>query len=388
MKKPSRKKSSSKQRKPSTDQSTRQNSSQVRKKSSSKQRKPSTDQSTRQNSDSSNRKHLYENIPQKGGVYLMLNSKNQIIYIGKAKNLLSRVRSYFSSSNHLKNQFLIRQTHSIDYILTQTDTESYLLEASLVKKHKPRYNVRLKDDKAYPYICLSLKDPFPRFYLERKVKRNGNMYFGPYSQGGVVKNILRFLNETYQIRDCSNAFMKSRKTPCLTHQMGYCQAPCVGKINQEEYGKQVQNVLSFMKGSGVRLIQKLKKQMHQEAQKENFELALELKNRMRSIEAVWEKQFVLDTKQVRDCDVLAQYSNRDSLMFEILHIRSGRLIGHLSHFDKMWIQNSVEKNFISFLIQYYSQNLIPTEIIVPESGSPALLKSLRKLFFFSLEANF
>ena len=329
-------------------------------------------------------KHIYESIPQKGGVYMMLNSKKQVIYVGKSKNLRSRVRSYFFSSSGFKNQFLIRQIDSIDYILTQTDAESYLLEASLIKKHNPRYNIRLKDDKAYPYIYLSLKDKFPRLYLERKVKKDDRIYFGPYTQGSIVKNMIQLLNETYQIRDCSDAFMKSRKSPCLTYHMGSCSAPCVGNVSEKAYARQVKKVLSFMKGDGSRFVKKIKTRMKQESQKENFERALELKNKMDSVESFFGKQFVIDAEGVRDCDVLSQYENKDFVVFEILHIRSGRLIGHLSHFDRIWVQSkkAVEKHFVRFLIQYYSQNLIPKEIIVPQFWSPRLLKGFQSAFVF------
>ena len=335
------------------------------------------------------KKDWIKNWPKKAGVYLMMNSKGQVIYIGKAKNLFSRIHSYLLEGSSLKTQFLVKQIHSLDYILTQTETEAYLLEASLVKRHKPRYNVRLKDDKAYPYICLSMTDSFPRFYMERKVKRNGNMYFGPYAGGAVVKNMIQFLNENYKIRDCSNSFMKSSSSPCLTYQMGYCTAPCVQKVSQKEYSSQVKKALSFFKGNGVRVIQGLKKQMKQKSDKQQFEQALEIKNRIASISAVWENQSVLDSKWVKDGDVLAYYTDQSAVLFEILYIRSGRLIGHRCHFEKNWMGDVLEKHFISFLIQYYSQNLIPEEIIVPESWTKRSIKELRSaLLFFSKKKPF
>ena len=330
------------------------------------------------------KKDWIKNWPKKPGVYMMMNSKNQVIYIGKAKNLFARIHSYLLERSSLKTQFLVKQIHSLDYILTQTETEAYLLEASLVKKHKPRYNVRLKDDKAYPYICLSMTDSFPRFYMERKVKRNGNMYFGPYAGSTVVKNMIQFLNENYKIRDCSNGFMKSRSSPCLTHQMGYCTAPCVQKVSQKEYSAQVRRALSFFKGNGIRVVQNLEKQMKKKADKQQFEQALEMKNRIASISAVWENQSVLDPKWMKDGDVLAYYTDESAVLFEILYIRSGRLIGHRCHFEKNWVGDicEIEKHFISFLIQYYSQNLIPDEIIVPESWKNSSIKELKSALLF------
>ena len=335
------------------------------------------------------KKDWIKNWPKKPGVYLMMNSKGQVIYIGKAKNLFSRIHSYLLEGASLKTQFLIKQIHSLDYILTQTETEAYLLEASLVKKHKPRYNVRLKDDKAYPYICLSMKDSFPRFYVERKVKRNGNIYFGPYAGGSVVKNMIQFLNENHKIRDCSNGFMKSRSAPCLTYQMGYCTAPCVQKVSQKEYSTQVKKALSFLKGNGIRVVRNLERQMKKKSDKQQFEQALEIKKRISSISAVWENQSVLDPQWVKDGDVLAYYSDGSAVLFEILYIRSGRLIGHRCHFEKNWMGDILEKHFISFLIQYYSQNLIPDEIIVPKSWANSSIKELKSaLRFFSKKKAF
>jgi len=301
----------------------------------------------------------------------MMNKAGSVIYVGKAKNLKSRVRSYFTSSKSLKNTFLVQQIHSMDYILTDTEAEALLLEAVLVKKHRPRYNIRLKDDKAYPYISVSIKDSFPRFYLKRKFKKDGNLYFGPYTESYNVRTIIRFLNETYQIRDCSNGFMRSRKTPCITYQMGYCTAPCVGNIGREKYFLQIQKALDFLKGKEPVAIDRLKKQMKQKADQELFEQALSIKNRIISIEKMWEKQSVWDSKGRKDFDILSGFGNDESFLFEILHIRSGRLIGHFSHFEKeaLWQNFELElrEQFLAFLTQYYVKNLIPGEVIVSKS---------------------
>lgn len=312
----------------------------------------------------------------------MMNKKGSVIYVGKAKNLKSRVRSYFSSSKSLKNKFLSQQIHSMDYILTDTETEALLLEAVLVKKHKPRYNIRLKDDKSYPYIRVSMKDAFPRFYLERRFKKDGSLYFGPYTESYNVRTIIRFLNETYQVRDCSNGFMKSRKTPCITHQMGYCTAPCVGDVNEKKYSLQVQKALDFLKGRGPKVIDDLKKQMKKKADQQFFEQALSLKNRIISIEKIWEKQSVWDSKH-KDFDILSSFGDGRSFLFEILHIRSGRLIGHFSHFEKeaLWQKSTVElkEQFLAFLTQYYMAHLIPDKVIVPELFSISFCRKIQNV---------
>ncbi|MDE0151667.1 MAG: excinuclease ABC subunit UvrC [Bdellovibrionales bacterium] len=327
--------------------------------------------------------HLFKNWPNKTGCYLMMNKAGSVIYVGKAKNLKSRVRSYFTASKSLKNNFLSQQIHSMDYILTDTETEALLLEAVLVKKHRPRYNVRLKDDKSYPYIRMSIQDSFPRFYLERKFKKDGSLYFGPYTESYNVRTIIRFLNETYRIRDCSNSFMKSRKTPCITYQMGYCTAPCVGYVEKEKYSLQVQKALDFLKGKNLKAIDDLKKQMKQKANQELFEQALSIKNRIISIEKMWEKQSVWDSKDHKDFDILSGIGNGQSFLFEILHIRSGRLIGHFSHFEKeaLWQKSSLElqEQFLAFVTQYYMKNLIPDEIIVSKGFSLSFCKKINSI---------
>jgi excinuclease ABC subunit C len=171
-------------------------------------------------------------LPAQPGVYLMKNAIDKIIYVGKAKSLKNRVRSYFQESkdHSPKTRILVGFITDIEYILTKTEVEAFLLEASLIKKYRPKYNIRLKDDKTYPYIKFSWSDKFPRLYLARKVKKDGGLYFGPYTSGAAVQGTIRFLNRTFKIRDCTDAVFKSRKRPCMTHQIGRCTAPCVALV--------------------------------------------------------------------------------------------------------------------------------------------------------------
>ena len=174
-------------------------------------------------------REVIKEFPKNPGVYLMKNRVEKIVYVGKAKNLKARVRSYFGLSQGLspKTILLVGQVQSVEYIITASEVEAFLLEASLIKKHRPRYNIRLKDDKNYPYIRLSLSDDYPRLYLARKVRKDGSLFFGPYTSGWAVNDTIRFLNKTYLIRDCKDAFFSSRKRPCMTQQIGRCSAPCV-----------------------------------------------------------------------------------------------------------------------------------------------------------------
>ncbi len=317
-------------------------------------------------------KQIIAEFPTTPGVYLMKNTREQIIYVGKAKNLKARVRSYFhqNAEHSLKTQFLVRHIHQISYILTQTEVEAFLLEASLIKKHQPRYNIRLKDDKAYPYIRCSIQDQFPRFYLVRKVKQDGAIYFGPYTSGYAVRESLRFLNQTFKIRDCTDAFMKIRKRPCMTYQIGRCTAPCVDYISVEDYGEDVKGALKFLRGRDRSVIKDLNARMKKEAELERFESAAKIRDSIEAIKSIWQKQVVVSHKSLdRDQDVVAFFGDSSGTLIEMLHVRAGRVIGHRPHFVPRLDASSPEEDprdwLTSFLNQYYVDNMVPDELILP-----------------------
>ena len=316
-------------------------------------------------------------LPSLPGVYLMKKNKDQILYVGKAKSLKARVASYFNNpSSSLKVEFLIGQIERIDYILTENEVEAFLLESSLIKKHKPRYNVRLKDDKSYPYIRFSLKDDFPRFYFERKVKNSKNIYFGPYTEGFTVRALLDFLNQNFHLRDCPDSEFKNRKRPCLTFDMGICPAPCVKKISQQDYKKNCQKALSFLKGRSKSLVNQLKKEMTQASDELKFERAGQLRDHLQAIERIELSQVVYQ-KSDKDKDVVVLQSSEHDFLIEILHFRKGRLIGNrFQFFKKLKIQEEI---LLSFLNQYYSENLIPDELVVKLPIKISKLKILEKV---------
>ena len=307
-----------------------------------------------------------KNFPAKSGVYLMKDINNQVIYVGKAKSLKNRVRSYFSSDKNFKNRFLIPRVEQIDYMLTDTETEAYLLEAQLIKKYKPRYNVRLKDDKSYPYIRCSIKEQFPRFYMERRVKKKDSIYFGPYTEAFFVRRMIRFLNEQFQIRDCSNTFMKSRKKPCLTYHIGNCPAPCVKKNIQKDYSAQVKEALFFLKGKNQKkTLISLTAKMKQLAKKNQFEQAQRLKDRVRAIE-LCQPHLINVQKEIPNKDIWAFYSKDKHFLFQILHVRQGALTGQSFQYLKKSDKNLLPKDLVlSIVIQYYIDNLIPDLILLP-----------------------
>lgn len=327
-------------------------------------------------------KEKVKDFPQTPGVYLMKNQVEKIIYVGKAKNLRSRVRSYFTDSrdHSAKTRLLVHQIHGIDYILTGTEVEAFLLEASLIKKHRPRYNIRLKDDKAYPYIRMSMTDLFPRLYLARKVKKDGSLYFGPYTSGAAVWGTIRFLNRTFLIRDCKDAFMASRKRPCMTHQIGRCAAPCVGGITSEAYGEDIRSAVAFLRGRDKHVVRELTKKMKTAAAEERFEAAAKLRDSIGAINKVLERQAVVNDTSEIDQDIIGFHGGEAGTLVETIHIRSGRVIGNRSHFLPLLDPNAPEEDvrewLTSFINQYYEDNFIPDELLLPVDLGNDLMRLL------------
>ena len=327
-------------------------------------------------------KHLKkkaEKLPALPGVYLMKTNKDGVLYVGKAKSLRARVQSYFNEKSSLfkasKAQFLIRKMDKIDYIVTENEVEAFLLEASLIKRHRPRYNIRLKDDKAYPYIRFSAQDDFPRFYVERKIKDSRSVYFGPYTESGAVRALIDLLNQAFYLRDCSNSDFKSRTRPCLSWEMGICPAPCVRKITKSLYQKNGRSALNFLKGKTGALTKKIKSQMRARAKELKFEEALRLRDSLRVIERIEQSQSVFQNSD-KDRDVAVFKMRQQELLIEILHFRKGRLIGNRFHFFKK--ARPEEEFFLSFLNQYYADNLIPDELLVKMPIKDSRMKLLEK----------
>ena len=315
-------------------------------------------------------KEIIKDFPTQSGVYLMRSNADKILYVGKAKNLRNRIRSYFQDSlDHPKTLVLVKQIHSLEYIVTKTEVEAFLLEASLIKKHRPKYNIRLKDDKSYPYIKFTWADEYPRLYLARKVRKDGSMYFGPYTSGGAVHGTIRFLNRTFKIRECTDAIFKSRKRPCLTYQIGRCTAPCVKYVTQDDYKFEVEGALLFLKGQNKKVLKGLKEKMMKVAEEEKFEVAARLRDSIESIKAILEKQAVINDTIEKDQDVIGYFGDDRGTVIQTLHIRQGRVLGTRSHY--MQTLNTIDSLeeprdwMISFLNQYYDENIVPDEVILP-----------------------
>ncbi len=325
-------------------------------------------------------KEKVREYPLQSGVYIMKSSIDKIIYIGKAKNLRNRVRSYFTDSkdHSTKTRLLVSNIHEVEYILTKTEVEAFLLEASLIKKHRPKYNIRLRDDKAYPYIRLSWADSFPRLYLARKVKKDGSLYFGPYTSGMAVHGTIRFLNRTFKIRDCTDAMFKTRKRPCMTHQIGRCTAPCVDLVTKEEYKSEVEGAKLFLKGQNKKVLKTLKERMMLAATEEKFEVAARLRDSVEAIKAILEKQAVINDTSDKDQDAIAFFGDERGCLIETVHIRAGRVIGTRPHYlPQLNPLDPLEDHrewLVDFLNQYYDDNFIPDEVLLSVEIGSDLMK--------------
>ena len=313
-------------------------------------------------------KEQVNDFPIQSGVYLMKSDADKIIYVGKAKNLKNRVRSYFQKLDHSsKTKALVQNIHVVEYILTKTEVEAFLLEASLIKKNRPKYNIRLKDDKSYPYIKFTIGDEFPRLYLSRKVKRDTHAYFGPYTSGAAVFGTIKFLNRTFKIRDCADSVFNNRKRPCLTYQIGRCTAPCVKLIDKKSYAADMEGAHLFLKGQNKKVIKSLTKRMQDLSDSEKFEMAAKLRDSIKSIKVILQKQAVINDSNDNDQDVFTYYGDNRGCIVETLHARSGRIIGNRSQFLNINPVDTIEDErewFVSFINQYYEDNIIPDEVIV------------------------
>jgi len=298
-------------------------------------------------------------LPTKPGCYLMKNKSDQIIYVGKAKNLRSRVSSYFNNSaKGPKTEILVSHITDFDFIITENDAESFVLENNLIKKHTPKYNIRLKDDKSYPYVVINNNEPFPRLEFIRRVKRGkGVDVYGPFVTGSNIWEIIRILTKSFSLRDCKLTDFKTRKEPCLLYQMKQCTAPCVGKISVDDYERDLTLARDLFSGSGVKTIRELERRMMIAAENEEFEKAAQIRDSLTMLTEFANnfKQSNAELDRERNIDIVAYYQGEIELDLSIYMMRNGVLLGHKNFsFSNLEILDSVEESVNNFLFQYYS----------------------------------
>ncbi|OCG19191.1 MULTISPECIES: excinuclease ABC subunit UvrC [unclassified Gilliamella] len=294
-------------------------------------------------------------VPHKPGIYQMFNDKQTIIYVGKAKDLNNRLKSYFNNSKKtLKTDMLVSHIHHVEFTITNTETEALLLEQTYIKKHQPRYNVLLKDDKSYPFIKLS-KEQHPQLSLYRgAVNRKKDEFFGPYPNGYAVKQILALLQKTFPIRQCLNSTYRNRTRPCLQYQIKRCLGPCVpGLVSDEDYQQQVNYVRLFLSGQSEQILQKITEDMQKASNELNFEKAAVLRDQLQAIKHINEKQAIYNNND--NLDVIGFHYELGLACIYVLFIRNGQTFGHRSYFPKVPSNTELEEVIETFLGQFYLQ---------------------------------
>ena len=312
-------------------------------------------------------------LPQKPGVYLMKNEKEEIIYVGKAINLKNRVRQYFQSSkNQLpKVQAMVQHIKEFEYIITDSELEALLLECNLIKKHRPFYNVLLKDDKAYPYIKIT-NEAFPRILITRNMQKDKAKYFGPITDAFAVKETVDTIHKLWPIRKCKRNLPKDigKERPCLHYHIGQCSAPCDGKISQQEYQNMIDEAEQFIHGKHEQIIKKMEEEMHQAAQNMEFERAAALRDKILSVKSIAQKQKMANTG-LGDCDVAAFVRAHDEGLAQMFFIRGGKMTGR-EQYGLHSVQNRTRSEVMTeFIKQFYSGTaFVPKEILLQEEIVP------------------
>ena len=306
------------------------------------------------------------NLPDSPGCYLM-KSKGEIIYVGKAKNLKNRVSQYFhaSRSHTPKVRAMVEKVDDFDIVLVDGELEAFTLECNLIKKHRPHYNILLKDDKHYPYIRIDPREDFPRPELVRRQARDGAKYFGPYQGATVVREVLDVVRTVFPVRSCNWAIRPDKpRRPCVYHQIGQCCAPCAGLISSADYAPHVRGVIDFLSGKYAPVLDELSARMREASAAMNYERAALYRDRIRAVEAVMQKQKAISTNP-DDRDVIAALRHDADAIVEVLYIRSGRLIGS----ENFTLEGAGDEEpgeiLTQFILQYYTpENLPPTELIL------------------------
>lgn len=313
-------------------------------------------------------KEELKKLPECPGVYIMHNADDEIIYVGKAVVLKNRVRQYFQNSkkHSPKIEKMVSQVEYFEYIITDSEVEALVLECNLIKEHRPKYNTMLKDDKAYPYIKVTLEEEYPRIMLSRKIKRDKSKYFGPYISGAAVKDTIELMQKLYHIRTCQRVLPRDigKERPCLYYHIKQCKAPCQGLISREEYKKEVDKMVSFLQGNHKEVEEILTQKMVEASSKMEFEQAMQYRDLIKSVKQLEEKQ-KLNQSDKEEQDIIAIAMTRREAVVSVFFIRDGKLLGR-DHFHMTGIEESSEAEvLLQFVKQFYAGTpYIPKEILL------------------------
>ena len=307
-------------------------------------------------------------MPNKPGIYIMSNDQGKVIYVGKAKGLKNRVRSYFTPKPaNDKVEAILKEIKTIDITVTITEREALILENTLIKKYNPKFNVLLKDGKSYPHIEVSLNHDFPKFAFHRGKKKSKHArYFGPYPNVYAVRNTLSNLQKIFLLRNCTDSYYKNRSRPCLQFQIKRCSAPCVEKISQKDYSFNVSQAVDYLKGNDKSIIDNFINEMEKASSDQNYERAAFFRDQIANLKVIQSQQYVDGTKKV-DADVISLVDQRGMHCLAVLFVRQGKILGSRSIFPSRTKYNSNQEILATSLMQFYLEHDIPREIILNQS---------------------
>ena len=323
-------------------------------------------------------------LPDRPGVYLMKNISGEVIYVGKAVSLRRRVRSYFCKGNHTyKTRVMLDYIDDLDYIVTDTEVEAYILEANLIKKYQPHFNIRLKDDKSYPYIKVTVAEDFPRIYKSRLLEKDGSKYYGPFANVDAIYKTINVLVDLFSLRRCKKDLKAGdpEDRPCLNYYIDKCLGPCIGQISSEDYNELVARVCLFLSGQQEQLIKEVENRMYEASQKQKFEKAARLRDQMQALKEISRQQKVMSGNNENQ-DVIALIVNENDMAgVQLLLIRNGRLIAY-EYFPLEGIETEEESLILSSFLQQYISPLLINGPVFSESAIACLLMSSSLTFNF------
>lgn len=303
-------------------------------------------------------------IPKSPGVYRMLDHKDVILYVGKAKNLPNRLKSYVAEKNHIiRTARMLSQTFKLEITTTANESEALLLEANLIKKHKPKFNILLKDDKSFPFVFISNKDQWAQVTKHRGKKDKEGFYFGPFASAGTANWTIKMLQKIFQIRVCDDNTFKNRKRPCILYQIKRCSGPCVDYIDKEDYKKSVDQAIQFVSGKSRDIQKNLSKQMEEASEKLDFERASIFRDRIKSLNIIQSSQRINEANLI-DADVIAAYKESGKTCIQVFFYRSKQNWGNQAYFPKHDPDQSLSEIMSSFLMQFYENKNVPKLIII------------------------
>jgi excinuclease ABC subunit C len=305
-------------------------------------------------------------IPKLPGVYKMLNSKNEILYVGKAKNLTNRLKSYVSEKNHIiRTERMLSQTKKLEITTTSNESEALLLEANLIKKHKPKYNILLRDDKSFPFIFMGNKDKWPQIKKHRGKKNKEGFFFGPFASAGSANWTIKMIQKNFHLRVCDDAVFKNRKRSCILYQIKRCSGPCVGYINETEYKQSVKDAIEFVSGKSRKIQKNLSNQMEKASEELDFEKASILRDRIKSLNIIQSSQKINEANLI-EADVVAGYKESGKTCIQVFFYRSKQNWGNQAFFPKHDPDESLKEILNSFITQFYENKNVPNLIILSE----------------------